>query len=151
MPFEAQFALAVQVELSVGLVIAPVPSFTKTALFVPLPLVQPMVICVACTFEKLIAEAWVVGAEKTVRSKLLLADNPPASVTLTVMVAVPDCPLAGVTVTLRLAALPEKTIFELGTNDVFEDEPVTLRLLVAVSASPIVNASADVLSSTWIL
>ena len=52
--------LAVYVVLFVGLVIVPVPSLTKTARFVPLPLVQPMVIRVASTLEKIIEDAWVI-------------------------------------------------------------------------------------------
>jgi hypothetical protein len=66
------------------------------------------------------------------------------SLTLTVMVAVPDFPAAGVTVTVRFAPEPPNTIFAVGTSVVDEDVPETVRLAAAVSASPIVNGIAAV-------
>ena len=57
----------------------------------------------------------MVGAEFTVRTKVSLVLSDP-SLTVTVMVAVPLWLLAGVTVTVRFAPLPPKTMFEVGTK-----------------------------------
>ena len=43
--------------------------------------------------------------------------KPPASVTETVMIAVPVWPAPGVTVMLRLVSLPPRTMFPLGTTN----------------------------------
>ena len=66
------------------------------------------------------------GAAKglTVRVKLVLVLSKP-SLTVRVIVAVPVCPLAGVTVTERLAPLPPKTILTLGTRVGLEELAVT--------------------------
>jgi hypothetical protein len=66
------------------------------------------------------------------------------SLTVTVIVAVPDCDATGVMETVRLFPLPPKTMAELGTSVVFEEEPVTARLPAAVSASLTVKANAPV-------
>ena len=60
------------------------------------------------------------------------------------MVAVPLSPATGVTVTVLDSLLPPKTIFAVGTSAAFEDAPVTVNALVAVSASPIVKGMAGV-------
>src|SRR5262245_29361744 len=70
------------------------------------------------------------------------------SLTVTVMVAVPNGLSAGVTVTVRFGPLPPNTTLAVGTNVVLDGVPVTVRLLAAVSASPIVNANAPVAVSS---
>ena len=59
----------------------------------------------------------MVGAEFgiTVRTKLVLEVEVP-SLTVTVIVAVPDCPTAGVTVTVRFAPAPPKMMLAFGTS-----------------------------------
>jgi hypothetical protein len=79
----------------------------------------------------------------TVSTKVSLAVREP-SLTVTVIVALPFWLAAGVTVTVRLAPLPPKTMFPLGTNPVLEELPLSVRLPAAVSASPTVNAIAPV-------
>src|SRR5258708_5132019 len=56
----------------------------------------------------------------TVRRKLSLVVFVP-SLTLTVMVAGPVCPAAGVMVTVRLVPLPPKTMLFVGTSTGFEE------------------------------
>ena len=85
----------------------------------------------------------------TVRRNESVALDVP-SLTVTVIVAVPVWPLAGVIVTVRLLALPPKTIFAFGTSVVLEDPPVTTRLEAGVSASPTVNAMAGVAVSAGV-
>jgi hypothetical protein len=68
----------------------------------------------------------IVGAEFTVITKVSLVLSEP-SLTVTVMVAVPLWPLAGVNVTVRFAPLPPKTMLAFGTNVVL--------LLLALSVS----------------
>ena len=60
------------------------------------------------------------------------------------MVADPDWPAAGVTVTVRLAPEPPSTMLETGTSVVFDDVRETSSDPAAVSASPTVNATAPV-------
>lgn len=79
----------------------------------------------------------------TVRAKAREVVSAPSE-TWTVMVADPDRVPAGVTVTVRLAPLPPKTIAERGTSVVFEEEPVTTSREAAVCVSPMVNAIAPV-------
>ena len=66
------------------------------------------------------------------------------SLTVTVMVAVPDWPAAGVTVTVRLAPFPPNTMLFVGTKVRFEDALLRLRLFDDVSKSPIVKLIAPV-------
>ena len=75
----------------------------------------------------------------TVRTKLSLAVPPSPSVTVIVMVAVPDCSAAGVIVTVRLDPLPPNAMFATGTSVRFEDAPATVRAAAAVSTSPTVK------------
>ena len=77
-------------------------------------------------------------AEFTVSTKLSLLLREP-SLTVTVMVAVPNWFGAGVTVTVRLEPLPPKTMLPLGTREGLDEEPITSRLEAAVSASPMVK------------
>src|SRR5438477_6488323 len=81
----------------------------------------------------------VFAAALTVSTKLSLALRLP-SLTLTVMVAVPVWLRAGVTVTVRLAPEPPKTMLPDGTRVGLEEAPETIRLPAAVCASPTVKA-----------
>jgi hypothetical protein len=80
----------------------------------------------------------------TVRTKLSLEVRTP-SLTVTVRVAVPEALAVGVTVSVRLAPLPPKTMFAFGTSAVFEDVALKTRALAAVWESPTVKATAPVL------
>jgi len=85
----------------------------------------------------------LVGVAVTVsRNPLLVVFVP--SLTLTVIVADPVLPAAGVTVTVRLAPEPPNIIFAVGTSVVDDEVPETVRLAAAVSTSPIVNGIAAV-------
>jgi len=86
----------------------------------------------------------------TDRRKLLFAVYWP-SLTLTVIVAVPVCPAAGVTVTVRLAPLPPKTILLKGTRVGLDEFELTMRLPRDVSTSPMVKLRGPVEVSTLIL
>ena len=66
------------------------------------------------------------------------------SLTVTVIVAVPLWFGAGVTVTVRFAPVPPKTMLATGTRVELVVAPVSVRLPAAVSASPTVTASAPV-------
>src|SRR5205823_1345315 len=68
------------------------------------------------------------GGTVTVRTNVSEAVKPPPSCTVRVMVAVPDWPAAGVTVTVRFAPLPPNEIPLTGTRVVFDDPPVIVRL-----------------------
>ena len=68
-----------------------------------------------------------------------VAVAPPASVTVSVTVAVPHCPAAGVTVTVRLAPDPPRAIPAVGSRVRFEETAVTVRSAARVSASPTVK------------
>ncbi len=66
------------------------------------------------------------------------------SLTVTVMVEVPLPIVAGVMTTVRLAPLPPKAMFASGTNAGFDELPASVKLPGGVSASPTVNAIAEV-------
>src|SRR6476469_9331740 len=66
------------------------------------------------------------------------------SLTVTVIVALPVWPAAGVTVTVRFEPLPPNTMFAFGTRVVLEELPVTVRFVACVSGSPMVNGIAGV-------
>ena len=92
----------------------------------------------------LVAIAVIVGGPTdalTVSTKLEVVVKMP-SVALSVIVDVPVCPVAGVTVTVRLAPLPPITTFAVGTSVVLEELALTARIVGDNSASPTVNASA---------
>ena len=76
----------------------------------------------------------VGGVFVTVTKKLSLALFTP-SLTVTVMVAVPIWPGADVTVTVRFAPAPPKTIFAVGMSVVLSEALVRVRLLEGVPAS----------------
>ena len=52
---------------------------------------------------------------------------------------------------VRLAPLPLKTMFSLGTKVVFDEEAITVRLAAGVSASPTVKAIAGVGTSSLVV
>jgi len=79
----------------------------------------------------------------TVNVNALLAVFVP-SLTVTVMVALPVLPDAGVTVTVRFAPEPPSTMLAVGTKVVEEEVLVSVRFAAGVSASPIVNGIAGV-------
>src|SRR5216117_1392592 len=56
----------------------------------------------------------------------------------------PAWPVAGVTMTVRLAPLPPKAMLPLGTKVVFDDMPDTVRLPAGVSRSLMVKLIAGV-------
>src|SRR6266851_3623974 len=85
----------------------------------------------------------VFAGALTVSTKLLLALRLP-SLTVTVMVAVPVWLRAGVTVTVRLAPEPPRTMLAAGTRVGLEEARDTIRLPVAVCASPTVKAMGAV-------
>ena len=83
----------------------------------------------------------IVGASftgVTVNTNVSLLLRAP-SLTVTLMVALPDWFAAGITVTVRLEPLPPKTILPFGTSPGFEDVPLTTRLEAGLSASPTVK------------
>ena len=69
----------------------------------------------------------------TVSRKLVLVLLGP-SFTVTVIVAVPVCPAAGITVTVRLAPLPPNTIFPVGISPRLDDAALNCRLAAATCA-----------------
>ena len=79
----------------------------------------------------------------TVNTKLVVAIRLP-SPTVMVMVELPLPVVAGVMTTVRLAPLPPNTMFASGTNAGFDELAASARLPGGVSASPMVNAIAEV-------
>src|SRR4051812_37942818 len=79
-----------------------------------------------------------VNDELTVTRNELLALACP-SPTVNVIVAVPLCPAAGVNVTVRLLALPPRTMPALGTSVGFDELPLRVNPVAAVSTSPTVK------------
>src|SRR2546426_11256450 len=79
----------------------------------------------------------------TVSTNVSLALFTP-SLTVTVIVAVPVCPAAGVTVTVRFDPDPPKTMLLVGTSVGLDEPLLNVRLPTGVSASPIVNGIAAV-------
>ena len=88
--------------------------------------------------------------ELTVSRNVSLAVAAP-SPTVIVIVAVPNLSATGVTVTVRLAPLPAKTILPTGTSAGLDDAPVSVKASAAVSTSPTLNASAAVAASSSIV
>jgi len=85
--------------------------------------------------------------ELTVSANPVLALKAP-SLTVTVIVAVPVCPAAGVSVTVRLLPLPSNTIPLCGTSVGLDELPLNVRLPTGESASATVNGIAAVTVST---
>ena len=73
------------------------------------------------------------------------------SLTVKVMVVLPLIEGVGVTVTVRLAPLPPKTILEAGTSAGLLDEPANVNSLADVWVSETVNPRAPVLVSAGIV
>src|SRR3954469_14670537 len=86
----------------------------------------------------------------TVRRKVVVVAACP-SLTPIVIVAVPNWLETGVTVTVRLAPLPPKTILLRGTRPGLDELFVNTRLASAVSTSPIVKLNGPVDVSTLIV
>src|SRR3989442_8613828 len=96
------------------------------------------------SFVDLFATLEMVGGSftgLTVRTNELLADAPPESATVMVMVAVPFWFVAGVMAMVRLDPLPLMVMFPMGTSARLEELQVTTRFVAAVSASLTVNAT----------
>ena len=74
----------------------------------------------------------------TLTEKLFVAVSEPSLTTIE-SIALPDCPEAGTTVTVRLEPEPPKTMFSFGTKIGFDEEPVTKSVSGTVSISPTVN------------
>ena len=85
----------------------------------------------------------------TVKTNVSVAVKVP-SLTVTVIVAEPDKFAAGVTVTVRFAPEPPNTMLAFGTNVVSLELPLTVKDVVAVSKSPIVNEIALVAVSSFV-
>ena len=85
----------------------------------------------------------------TVNTNVSVVVNVP-SLTVTVIVADPDKFVAGVTVTVRFAPEPPNTMFAFGINVVSLELPLTVKEVVAVSASPTVNEIALVAVSSFV-
>ena len=79
----------------------------------------------------------------TFTTKLVLVLWGP-SFTVTVIVVLPVCPVAGVTVTVRLAPPPPNTMFPIGTNIGLDEDALNCRLAAATSASSTVKLSGPV-------
>src|SRR5882672_5351595 len=83
----------------------------------------------------------IVGAsftELTVSWKLVLVLNCP-SLTVTVIVAHPNWLAAGVSVTVRFAPLPPKTMFAFGTSVRSDEPPLTVKPMVLDGVSSLVT------------
>ncbi len=76
----------------------------------------------------------------TTTRKLLLAELPFPSATVSVIIASPNWSASGVMVTVRFALFPPKTILAFGMRLGLEEVPFTIRLAAGVSGSPTVNA-----------
>ena len=87
----------------------------------------------------------------TVSKKVSLAVPLLPSVTVKVIVLVPDKFAAGVTVTVRLVPAPAKTILAFGTKVVLLEVPDIVKAVDAVSTSPMVKVSAVVAASSLIV
>src|SRR5439155_14351045 len=72
------------------------------------------------------------------------------SLTVTVMVALPDWFVAGINVTVRLEPLPPKRILPFGTSPGLEEVPLTVRLEAGLSASPTVKLIGPV-EVSWLI
>src|SRR5437867_982068 len=87
----------------------------------------------------------------TFNMNALVAEPPLLSLTVTLMVALPNWLASGVRVIVRLLALPPKVILPFGISAGFEELPLTFRLLAGVSASPMVKAMAGLAVSSSIV
>src|ERR1043166_425315 len=76
----------------------------------------------------------------TVSTKVSLVLLVP-SLTVTVMVALPDWLVVGSTLTVRFDPLPPKVMFWLGTSAGLEEVPLRVSVLAALSTSPMVKGT----------
>src|SRR6266436_4482217 len=91
--------------------------------------------------------AEMVGASLaglTVSRKLVLMAPKLVSMTEIVIVEVPNWFRAGLIVTVRLLALPPKTMFDIGARFVLDDCAASVSSAAGVAESPIVNGTAAV-------
>ena len=79
----------------------------------------------------------------TVNKKLALLAAAP-SLTVMVIVALPNWFAAGVTVTVRMAPLPPKTMFALGTRVGLEEAPESVKLATGESTSATMKGTTPV-------
>ena len=84
----------------------------------------------------------IIGALATVSTKLVAAVRLSPFFTVSVIVAVPVLDAAGVTVIVREAPDPPKTILAVGTSVVLLEAPVTVNEAAGVTLSPTVKANA---------
>ncbi len=89
--------------------------------------------------------------EVTIKTNVSALDPPDPSLTMTVIVVVPNRFCAGVMVTVRFVPLPPKTMLAFGASVVLEDEPETVRLPAAVSSSTVNGIAPVAVSSAVIL
>src|SRR5262249_38995022 len=89
---------------------------------------------------------WMIrgGVGATFRTKVLRPRAPEASLTRTVISALPYWLGAGVMARVRLAPLPPGIRPELGTSTGFAESAVTTRFAAGVSTSPTVNGMAGI-------
>lgn len=117
---------------------------------------SPMVNGIDATVSSLIVwlpMAEMVGASftaLTVSVKLVVAAKPSGSRTVTEIIVKPDWFAEGVSVTVRLEALPPKTMFEFATRPGFDELPETVRLVAGDSRSPTVKAIAGLAVSSLV-
>ena len=97
-------------------------------------------IVIAVAFVNACVCVWIANTVTTNASLVVLVP----SLTKTVMVAVPDWSVSGVTVTVRFDPLPPNTILFVGTKVGLEDALLNVRLPTGVSTSLRVKASAAV-------
>src|ERR1043165_561829 len=88
--------------------------------------------------------------ELTVSPKLVLVPPLAASATVMVMVVFPNWFGAGVTVTVRLPALPPNTMLPTGTNVGLEELAVKVSWFAEVLSSPMVKGIAAVGVSSFV-
>jgi len=80
----------------------------------------------------------------TVKRRVVDVVMPPPSVTLSVIVAVPLFPDAGVIFNVRVAPVPSKIRLAVGTSKVLLEVPFNIKEVTGVRSSPTVKASAAV-------
>ncbi len=80
---------------------------------------------------------------RTITEKLLFAAAEP-SLTVTVIVALPDWLNAGITCTVRFDPLPPNRTLASGIRTGFDEAALSVKLPTGLSASPIVKAMAGV-------
>jgi hypothetical protein len=114
------------------------------------PLPDASAVLVPCPSFNAYAARSPAGIAFTINPKLIGVLAVP-SLTVTVIVAVPVWFAAGVTVTVRFAPLPPKTMFAFGTKVGLFALPLTVRLAAAVSTSPTVKLSGPTATPALVL